>query len=164
MSAPARWLTLASLLALLLGPGAAAKAQARRDFGGFFSIQLPDTMTPQTSGVGGDSVSGHLSGAGLRLDYDLGQYADPLQPRDGISAREERTLVVDGLPAHLVRWRVEQPAPTRYFIGLHLPRIGMASTGPIRLTLLAHGTDLAKVDEAQAMLLSLRMAAASAIK
>jgi hypothetical protein len=148
--------------ALLLGLSAAAQAQPRRDFAGFFSLQLPASMQPQAGGIGGDSFSGHLSGDGLRLDYDLGISADPLKDRDGGSAREERPLMVNGLPARLVRWRVEQPAPTRYFLGLHLPRIGMSSAGPIRLTLLAHGTDLAKVDEAQAMLLSLRMAAAGA--
>jgi hypothetical protein len=153
--------------ALLLGLSAAAQTPARREVAGLFSLQMPPSIALQASG-GSDSrsgqLSGNMSGSGLRIDYDFGLYADPLLPRDGSSAHEERALRVDGLPARLVRWRVERPAPTRFFLGLHLPEVGRSSAGPIRLTLLAQGKDEAQVEEAQAMLLSLHMTAAGAIK
>lgn len=147
----------APLLALLLCLGSGAMAQARRDLGGF-SIELPTALALQARG-GIDSHSGRWVGDGLQLDYDLGLYADPLLARESISARVERDVIVDGRPARLVHWRLDQPAPRRYFVGLHLAQIQMSSAGPLHLTLLAHGTDPAALKAAEAMLLTLRLGA-----
>lgn len=133
---------------------AAAQSQARRELGGF-SLQLPPGVTQQAGGI--DSHAGRLVGDALRIDYDRGIHADPLMPREGITGREERAVVVDGRPARLVSWRVEQPAPARYFIGLHVPQAGESVMGAIRLTLLAQVPDSARLADAEALLLSLRL-------
>jgi hypothetical protein len=145
----------AALLALLLALANGAMAQQRRDLGGF-SIELPAALALQARG-GVDSHSGRLVGAGLALDYDLGLYADPLLAREGSSAHRERELIVDGRPARLVQWQIEQPTPRLYFVGLHLRQIQPTSAGPLHLTLLAQSTDPAQVQAAQAMLLTLRI-------
>jgi len=145
------------LVALLLGnPLIAEPAERleRHELGGF-SLQLPAAVSQQASGV--DSRAGRLSAPGLLIDYDLGLYADPLLPREGISGREERAVVVDGLPGRLVLWRQEQPAPLRYFVGLHLPAVGSSGMGPIRLTLLAQTLDVRQLDALQALLLSFKL-------
>lgn len=143
------------LPALLMATLVMAQPPVRRELGGF-SLRLPSALVQQTGGI--DSHAGQLVGDGLRIDYDLGIHADPLKPRDGISGREEHAVVVDGRPARLVSWRVEQPAPARYFIGLHLPQVRDSVMGPMRLTLLAQTPDPARLAEAQAMLLSLWLA------
>lgn len=145
------------LLALLLGNPLMAEPVAhlaRRELGGF-SLKLPAAVNQQAGGI--DSRAGRLNGPSLLIDYDLGLYADPLPPREGASGREERAVVVDGLPGRLVRWRQEQPAPTRYFVGLHLPAIGSSGMGPIRLTLLAQTLDAQQMDALQDLLLSLQL-------
>ncbi|WP_349741957.1 hypothetical protein [Roseateles cavernae] len=146
----ARWL---SCLSLLWGVTlAAAEPLPRRDLGGF-SLQLPATVAQQAGGI--DSKAGRLHGDGLLIDYDLGLYSDPLLNRDGVSGYEEKPVLVDGRPARLVRWR--QQDSKRYFIGLHLPELRVTPMGPIRLTLLAQTSDATRLDDIQALLLSLRL-------
>lgn len=140
------------LLALLLGSPSMAEPLTRRELGGF-SLQLPAAVSQQAGGI--DSRAGRLSGPGLQIDYDLGLYADPLLPREGISGRKEHAVVVDGLPGRLVRWRQEQPE--LHFIGLHLPAVGSSGMGPLRLTLLAQTPDAQQLDALQSLLLSLRL-------
>jgi len=156
-----RWRCVLALAGwTLAGLVMAAEPLPRRELGGF-SLQLPPGMQQQAGGS--DSRAGRLVGGALRIDYDLGLYADPLQPREGISAREERAVQIDGRPARLVRWRVEgpaSPATARFFVGLHLPQAGQSVMGPIRLTLLAQADDAAGLNEAQAILLSLRLSSA----
>nr|WP_316641546.1 hypothetical protein [uncultured Roseateles sp.] len=143
-----------ALLALLLAAGAVANPPSRRELGGF-SLQLPAGVTQQAGGI--DSHAGRLVGAALQIDYDLGLNADPLLAREGISGREERAVTIDGRPARLVSWRVEQPAPVRHFVGLHLPQVGESVMGPLGLTLLAQARDATALAEARAILLSLRL-------
>lgn len=146
----------ALLLSLLVTTGALAHPTARRDLGGF-SLQLPAGLSRQAGGI--DSHAGRLVGEALTIDYDLGAQADALQPREGISGRQERAVIVDGRPARLVSWRVDGPPPAapRYFIGLHLPRVADSVMGPVRLTLLGQVLDPAKLAEAEAILMSLRV-------
>lgn len=148
----ARWLSWLCLSLLWGVTLAAAEPLPRRDLGGF-SLQLPATMVQQAGGI--DSKAGRLHGDGLLIDYDLGLYSDPLLNRDGVNGYEEKVVVVDGRPARLVRW--QQPDSTRYFIGLHLPDLRTTAMGPIRLTLLAQTSDATRLDDIQALLLSLRL-------
>lgn len=143
------WLCLLLLWGLTLS---AAEPLPHRDLGGF-SLQLPASMVQQAGGI--DSKAGRLHGEGLLIDYDLGLYSDPLLSREGISGYEEKAVVVDGRPARLVRW--QQPGPTRYVIGLHLPELRATAMGPIRLTLLAQTDDATRLDDIQSLLLSLRL-------
>lgn len=150
------------LTGLPVGPALASGTAALvwRDLGGFW-LRLPPFMQQHAGGV--DSRAGQLVGGGLRIDYDLGVYADPLTPRAGALDRAQAAVVVDGLPAHVVRWRTLEPAPGRYLIGLHLPQIRPTVMGPLRLTLLAYGSDAELVERARPMLLSLRLSAPPAL-
>ena len=149
-----RFLVSALGLAWLAGAEALACPRQRRELGGF-SLLLPAAMTLQAGGT--DSYTGRLVGVGLQIEYDLGLYADPLQARAAAVDRTQRAVTVDGHAGWLVRWREPSPAPTRCFIGLHLPQVRDSIMGPLRLTLLAWSLEPAAADAAQTILLSLRL-------
>lgn len=133
----------------------AAPGWTRHDLGAFWLEAPPGWSQAADRAV--DSSAGHLTAEGLRLDYDFGLYADPLPVPDGATDVRERAVVVDGLPARQVRYRLRDgSARPMYYLGIHVPDIRSTRMGPLKLTVLAASADKKQIRRAEAAMATIR--------
>lgn len=144
-----------SLALLWLSSVAAADAAWKLLDLGQFTLRAPASMVLTRGGA--DSVAGILVGEDLRLDYDFGLYADPLQTREGVRDFIVRDGIVDGLAARFVTYSIgSETGETRSCVGVHVPEVTRSVLGPIRLTVLACSDDPRRMKLARAIFSTLR--------
>lgn len=121
---------------------------------GPLTVRTPAGMVLARGGT--DSLAGAIVGENLRLDYDLGLYSDPLEPREGAGDFEVRAGTLDGLPARFVSYRiVNETGQTRFCTGVHVPEVRRSVMGRIGFTALACGDHPRSMKLARAILSTL---------
>lgn len=150
-----RCLGVVAVLSMAASSCVAAPGWTRHDLGAFW-MDAPAGWSQSTDRAV-DSAAGHLTAEGLRLDYDYGLYSDPLPVPDGATDVRERPVVVDGLPARQVRYRLRVgSAKPMYYLGVHLAVVRYTSMGPLKLTVLAASSDKKQIRRAEAAMATIR--------
>ena len=140
--------SLAALLGCALQPVSASCVL--RDLGPL-SMCVPSDWQLSQGRI--DSVAGTFKADGLSVSYDIGLYSDPLKIPPEATEASEAAVTIDGHAGRKVAFTLQ----AAHFVGVHLPGIRSTSMGSIKLTVLAQATNAARLQEAAAALLTVRI-------
>lgn len=155
-----RWVVLLPVVVAAAGclVAASVPAACRTVDLGALSLCVPPHWVLVRGGI--DSLAGHFSADGVRLDYDYGLATSLLPVPAGAAAVAEQAVTVDGRAARQVAYvlpghGLAQP----HRLGVVVPQVQPSAMGPLRLSVLATAADAAGLLPVAGVIASIRFKA-----